>query len=147
MQKIVFKMGPQNFWFLLYRITEIWRGMNSQSQPYGVWIVAYDTLGPDKIEIDTLPNTAWYLDWDGIQPRSLWDYARYVFAQVNPSYVSIEQDPITPPLGVGRAFFAEYLGSGDVYFEAIWNEQDYGGYRIKINSCEGVFQVIEKLWP
>src|SRR5207302_8005031 len=65
---------------ILRYIEREWRSLSPDMQPWGMWLTLHGPLpeAADKLDRESSPaRQAWFLDENGLRPRSVWEYRRF----------------------------------------------------------------------
>lgn len=112
---------------LLNHIVEEWAALlRSSSLPWGVWIRRYPQIADvshNPLHQWVVPVSAWFLDRDGISPKSVWEYRRFIVMQCEKPWCKRPFGEPDPTAGrffeIGQAAFAPGLADNEFYVETL----------------------------
>ena len=148
-------MEPASLEQLWQRIREEWQEVPVSFRPWGVWIT-YHTPLIVETDISVLPietvRRTWFFESTGDKPRekSVSAFIRFWIMQKERSWDLTGRASPDPCFSmnyhaIGRASFACFVDSGDIYLEIMWAGL-YGSGRRLTTDAEGYVQSVQTIW-
>ena len=106
--------------------------------------------GEDLINLSLLPHQVWFLDNDGVQPRTIGEWQRFYRVQYEQFWCRRfwGKEPVKA-LGAGGlalAAFAPFAGTDRYYLEVLWGGLWGHGDEVALGADGSALTLIQDLW-
>lgn len=137
---------------VLKHVEGVWRGVEGEARPWGMWIVLHAPLREGAEQLDGEGRTvrrAWFLDEGGARPAGAAAYERFMAvlfrqpwcARPYGEWDTFFEGQVYP---IGWAAFAPHEGSGDLYGEVMFGRRYGYGERLAVERAG--LRVVRQLW-
>lgn len=124
---------------LLEFLQNEWRRRSPGQLQRGVWISQHEPVAADALEVPVLSlplRRAWWMDWDGIEPRQALSFKRYC------DYLSPRG--AQAPYEIGMSNFAAFPQAPFYRIDHTRGPLDGDGWRVRVTSS--AVEVLERRW-